>query len=116
MSELVDFDVNDNSETARTPFSGTCCYNEPLDADRIDDPRSSHLECDTLDICVVAREHPQSEDGCHSTSLNAGNGVVSDMPRHQESDVCTVADNSPGDEFELSNSAPDIGNDISSCL
>ena len=28
----------------------------------------------------------------------------------------TVADISPGDEFELSNSAPDVGNDISSCL
>ena len=41
MSELVDFDVNDNSETARTPLSGTCCYNEPLDADSIDDPRSN---------------------------------------------------------------------------
>ena len=38
MSELVDSDVNDNSETARTPLSGICCYNEPLDADSIDDP------------------------------------------------------------------------------
>ena len=28
----------------------------------------------------------------------------------------TVADNSPGDEFELSNSAPDISNDINSSL
>ena len=28
----------------------------------------------------------------------------------------TMADNSPGDEFELSNSAPDVGNDIRSCL
>ena len=28
----------------------------------------------------------------------------------------TVADNSPGDEFELSNSTPDIGNDINSSL
>ena len=75
-----------------------------------------HHERGSSDARNMAREHPQSEDGCHSTSLNAGNGVVSDMPRHQESGVCTVADNSPGDEFELSNSAPDIGNDISSCL
>ena len=64
----------------------------------------------------MAREHPQSEGGCHSTSLNAGNGVVGETPRHQESDMRTVADNSPGDESELSNSAPDVGNDISSCL
>ena len=28
----------------------------------------------------------------------------------------TVADNSTGDEFELSNSAPDVGNDITYCL
>ena len=38
MSELVDFDVNDNRETARTPLSGTCCYNEALDADSIETP------------------------------------------------------------------------------
>ena len=44
--------------------------------------------------------------------LNAGNGVVGETPRNQESDVRTVADNSPGNEFELSNSAPDVGNDI----
>ena len=40
MSELVDSDVNNNSETAHPPLSGTCCYNEPLDADSIDDPKS----------------------------------------------------------------------------
>ena len=94
-SELVDSDVNDNSETAHTPLSYTCCYNKPLDSDNINDPRSSHLGCDTLNICAVAREHPQSEGGCHSTSLNAGNGVVGETPRHQESDMRTVADNSP---------------------
>ena len=38
MSELVDSGVDDNSDTARTPLSDTCCYNEPLDADN---PRSS---------------------------------------------------------------------------
>ena len=37
MSELVESDGNDNSETARTPLSGTSQYNEPLDADSIDD-------------------------------------------------------------------------------
>ena len=67
MSELVDSNVNGNSETAHTPLSGTCCYNEPLDADSIDDPRSSHLGCYPLNICAVAREHPQSEGGCNST-------------------------------------------------
>ena len=99
MSELVDSDVNDNSETARTPLSDTCCNNELLDANSIDDPRSSHLGCDPLDIYAVAREHPQIEGGCHST--DAGNGVVSETPRPQESDVRIVADNSPGDEFEF---------------
>ena len=47
MSELLDSDVNDNSETARTPLSGTRFYIETLDADSIDDPRSSHLGCDS---------------------------------------------------------------------
>ena len=134
-------------------------YNAPLDADSIDDPRSSHLGCDTLDIRAVAREHPQSEGGCnstslnvgndifgevprhrdrdssdacvvarehpqsegssHSTSLNTGNGVVVETTRYQDSDspdICAVVDNSLGNEFELSKSAPDVGNDIISCL
>ena len=43
LSELLDFDVNDNSETASTPLSDTSMYNEPLDADTIGDPRSSNL-------------------------------------------------------------------------
>ena len=67
----------------------------------------------------MAREHPQSGGGCHSTSLNACNGVVGETPRHQDSDspdVRIMADESPGDELELSNSAPDVGNDICSCI
>ena len=43
MSELIDSDVNDNCETARTPLSCTCCYKEPLDTNSIDDPRLSHF-------------------------------------------------------------------------
>ena len=38
MSELADSDVNENIETVRTPLSGTCCYNEALDADSIETP------------------------------------------------------------------------------
>ena len=64
----------------------------------------------------MARDHPQSEDGCHSISLNAGKDVDGETPRHQESDVRTVTDSSQGDEFELSDSAPDVADDISSCL
>ena len=64
----------------------------------------------------MAREHPQSEGGCNSTSLNTGNGVVGETPRHQEYDVRKVADNSPGKGFQSSNSALDVGNDIDFCL
>ena len=116
MYELVDCDVNDNSETARTPLSSTCFHNEPLDADSIDEPRSCHLRCDPFDICAVAREHPQIEDGCNSTSLNVCNGIVGETHRHQEYDVLTVADNLPNDKFELCNFAPDVVNEISSCI
>ena len=78
MSELLfDPDASDNSETARTPLSGTRSYNEPLDADSIDEPRSSHLGCDPLDVLGVAYKHPQSEGGCHSASLNVGNDIGS---------------------------------------
>ena len=67
----------------------------------------------------MAREHLQSEGGCHSTSLNASNVIIGETPRYQESDspdVRAIADKSPGGEFELSNSAPDVGNDIGSCI
>ena len=55
MSDLLYSDVNDNSETARTPLNGTRSYNDPLDTDSIGDPRSIHSECDPLDIRGVAR-------------------------------------------------------------
>ena len=93
MSEVVDSNANDNSETERTPLSDNCCYNEPLDADIIDDPRSSHLWCDPLNLCTVARAHPSSEGRCNSTSLNVGNEIDGETPRHQErgsSDACAV--------------------------
>ena len=75
-----------------------------------------YQERGSSDACAVAHEHPQSEGGCHSISLNAGKGFVGETPRHQASDVGTVANNSPGDEFESINSAPDAGNNISSCF
>ena len=82
-------------------MSGTCCYNKPLPADSIDDPRSINLACDLLDICAVAREYPQDDGGCNSTSLNVGNDVVGEMPRHQDrssSDACAVAREHPQSE------------------
>ena len=42
-----------------------------------------HQELGSSDACAVAREHPQSEGGCHSTSLNVGNGVVGKTTRYQ---------------------------------
>ena len=74
-----------------------------MDVDSIRDSRSSHLECDPFDIRGVVRKHPQSEGGCNSTSLYAGNGIVGETPGSQESDfpdICPVADKSPGDELE----------------
>ena len=41
MSELVDSDVNDISETARTPLSGTHLHNEPLVVDSMMTPGQS---------------------------------------------------------------------------
>ena len=119
MSELIDSHVYDNIETARTPLSGTRFYNDPLDANRNDDSGSNHLGCDSFDICGVASKHSRSEGGCNGTSLNDGNGIVGETPKHQESDspdVRGMADMSPGDEFDLSNSVPYVGNDISSCI
>ena len=49
MSDLVDSDVNENSETARTPLSDTSLYNEPLYADSIGDPMYIHLGCNPFD-------------------------------------------------------------------
>ena len=78
-----------------------------------------HQEQGSPDECAVAREHPQSKGGCHSISLNAGNGIVGETFRHRESDspdVRAVVDKSPGNAFQFSYSAPDVGNDISSRL
>ena len=83
MSDILDSDVNGDSGTARTPLSGTRFYSEPLDTDSIDDPRSGHLDYYPLEIRAVAREHPQSEGGCHSTSLNVGNDIVGETLVHQ---------------------------------
>ena len=115
MSESVDSDVNNNSETARTPLSGTFCYNEQLDADSTDDPRSIHLGCDLLYICAVTCEHPQSEYGCHSTSLNVGNDIVGETPQHQErgsSEACAVAREHPQGEGGCHSTSLNVGNDI----
>ena len=74
-----------------------------------------HQERGSSDACAVTRAHPQSEGGCHSTSLNATNGIAGETPRNQEStspDICVLAESSPGDEFELRNVAPDVGDDI----
>ena len=56
MSELLDSGVNENSETARTPLSGSHFYDEPQHADSIDGPRWIHLCCGSLDIRGVARK------------------------------------------------------------
>ena len=90
MSELLDFGVNDNGKTARTPLSGTYFYNEKLDADSINYPRSSRLGCDPLDVRVVVRKYPQSEVSFSSTSLNVSNGFVVETPKHQELDFLDV--------------------------
>ena len=57
MSALIDSDFNENSETTRTPLSGTSMYNNPLYADSIGDPASSHVGYDPFDIRGVARKH-----------------------------------------------------------
>ena len=73
--------MSKNSETARAPLSGTHLYKEPLDAERIGDPRSSLIGCN---LCGVARKYLQSEGGCNSTLLNVGNDIFGETPRHQE--------------------------------
>ena len=77
-----------------------------------------HQDLGSPDACVVARKHSQSEGGCNSTSLNVGNDIVGETPRHQELGYpdARAVDNLPGDEFELSNSVTDVGNDIGFCI
>ena len=117
MSDLLESD--NNSVMARTLLSGTRFYSVPLNADSIDDPRSSHLEFDPLDALGVALKDPHSEGGYNSTSMNVNNDIVGETPRHQgigSPDVRAEAGNPPDDEFELSNSTTDINNDIDFCI
>ena len=72
-----------------------------------------HQELGSPDACAVAREHRQSKGGCNSTLVNVGNDIFNEKPRYQElspPDARAVVGRSLGDEFELSNSAPNFGN------
>ena len=115
VSELVDSDVSNNSETARTPLSGTSFDDKPLNADSIDDLRSNDLGCDPLPDSGVALKHPRSE-GCYKcTSLNVGSDIVGVTPRHQEqssSDACAVAREHPQSEGGRGGTSLNVGNDI----
>ena len=75
----------------------------------------SHLGCDPLDICAVAREHSQSEGSCISTSLNVGNIISGETSRNQErgsSDACAVACEHPQIESGCNSTSLNVGNDI----
>ena len=73
------------------------------------------LEQSVSTVCETART-PLSDTQSGNESLNA-ESIVGLEPRHpglNPDDVCGVARNPLGDLFELSNSSPDVGNDISS--
>ena len=75
--------------------------------------RLRHQELGSPDACAVAREHRKSKGGCNSTLVNVGNDIFNEKPRYQElspPDARAVVGRSLGDEFELSNSAPNFGN------
>ena len=115
INELLDSDVNDDSGTARILLSGNRFYNEPLDADSIDDLMSSHLGCDLIVVRVVARKHPHSDGDWNSTSLNIGNDIVGETPRHHErgaSGACVVVRKHPKSEGGCHSTSLKVGNDI----
>ena len=63
----------------------------------------------------MAREITQSEGGCNSTSLNAGNGIVGEMPRYQNrgsSDACAVARGKSQSEVGCNSTSLDVGPEI----
>ena len=73
------------------------------------------LEQSSSTVCEAART-PLSDTHSRNESLNT-ESIVGLAPRHpglNTDDVCGVARNPLGDLFELSNSSPDVGNDISS--
>ena len=73
------------------------------------------LEQSSSTVCETARTS-LSDIHSENESLNA-KSIVGLEPRHpglNPDDVCEVARNPLGDLFELSNSSPDVGTDISS--
>ena len=80
--------------------------------------RPSHQECNSSDVSGVAREIPPSEGGRDGTSLNVGNEIVGNKPKHSELGPHNVRDvvreNPLGKVFELRNYSPDVAQDMSS--
>ena len=63
----------------------------------------------------MSRKHPQSEGGCNSTSLNVGNDIVGETPRHHErgsSDACAVAREHPQSEGCCHSTSLNTGNGV----
>ena len=69
---------------ASTPLIDTRSDIESLTAKNIVGLRPSHKESCATGARGVAHNHSQSENGCNGTSLNVGNAIVGETPKHQE--------------------------------
>ena len=74
-----------------------------------------HQEYDSYDVSGVAREISPSEGGRDGTSLNVGNDIVVEKPKHSglgpHNAREVVCRNPLGEMFELRNSPPDVFHD-----
>ena len=77
MSELMNSDVNEICEAARTSLNDTHPDSESLNDGSNVGLEPSHQGCNPFDARGVARINPLSDFGCNSDSLNFSNDIGS---------------------------------------
>ena len=115
VSELMNSDVKDICETARTPLSDTHCDCESLNAESIVGLGPSHQGCIPSDARGVARINPPSEVGRDGASLDVGKDIVVETPR--DPGLCPLDERVVTRKLSLSDggcdsTSLDVGNDI----
>ena len=95
--------------------SETRCDTEILHAAGRVGLERKYQECNSFDVSGVAREISPSEGGRDGTSLNVGNDIVVEKPKHSglgpHNAREVVCRNPLGEMFELRNSPPDVFHD-----
>ena len=115
MSELMNSDVNEICEAARTSLNDTHPDSESLNDESNVGLEPRYQGCNPFDARGVARINPLSEVSRDGTPLDVGKDIVGDTPRH--SGICHVNARGVARKYSLceggcDSTSLDVGNDI----